>query len=260
MSSPSTPLDSLAVIPPCKGLTELYTDASKSLDIINLWKQASTNNAKFQGVINKVQDHSVIYFDALNTSITTATDGLMLSIEIIDLYPFLLKKDIEPEDLKELLSKIRAKTQKAHSDSKRTLEKFRQVREYLNKIIASLPKDPTDKEASKSVKFFNKLWPFGRDVKYEEAIEELRSWVDTLASLSESVDNFCEWLGIIEGRLIQAERRSVDLKKSNRINSVKVEQMETTWGQVRDDYQQYRNQIMKLQDRYPSQIEGRDDK
>lgn len=186
MSSSSTAFDVLTDIPPCKGLTEIYDGASQSLDIINLWKQASTDNAQLQEVINKVQGHSVIYFDALDTSITTAKDGLVLSIEIIDICPFLLKKDTDPEDLKESLSEIREKAKKAHSDSKYTLEKFRSVREDLFKIISTLPKDPTDKETSRVVKFFSKHWPFGQDVEYKKAVEELKSLVEILGRLRKS--------------------------------------------------------------------------
>ncbi|PVG00273.1 hypothetical protein CPB86DRAFT_813314 [Serendipita vermifera] len=245
MSSSSTAFDVLTDIPPCKGLTEIYDGASQSLDIINLWKQASTDNAQLQEVINKVQGHSVIYFDALDTSITTAKDGLVLSIEIIDICPFLLKKDTDPEDLKESLSEIREKAKKAHSDSKYTLEKFRSVREDLFKIISTLPKDPTDKETSRVVKFFSKHWPFGMS---RRGIQESSRGIEVIGG------DFGKTPKISTNSAID---KALDLKPtSDGVNSIQVGQMRNTWERIRDDYQQYRNQIMKLQDRYPSRIEG----
>lgn len=195
MASSSTAPDA----PPSTEQTKIFDGAPQSLDIITLWNQASTNNAKFQELIDKVQAHGVIYFDALDTSTTTAEDGLAISIEIVDLCP-LLKKDANPEDLKKTLSDIREKAQKAHKGSKGTLDKFRDIKENLNKITASLPKDPTNEDASNKVESLAENPSLGRDVEYEKAVTESKSLVETLARLSDTLDKLCAWWDIIEVR------------------------------------------------------------
>lgn len=96
------------------------------------------DHPQLQQAIQKIQAHSVVYFEAIGMSIKTAQDEYGFSTNAIALCGFLLEKSTKPADLKEYIADMLYKANSAHKDSERTLEMFRDVRRGLIEVSAQL--------------------------------------------------------------------------------------------------------------------------
>lgn len=239
---------------------------SHSLQLIEPWREASTNHPALVKVIQDMQSHGQIYCDAVDMSLRTAQDGYGFSRDAIDLCEFLLKPDCTMEDLLEYISDMQDTAKRAREDSTNTMDKFRLVHTGLAEATKQIPTEVdqlVEKEAGKRKRLMFRL-PFlfkrsenmarktKRDVEVEVVLAELRRAATDLTKLSESVNAFVAWWVMMETLLSGVETRA-DLLKHRNGQKLMITAMRDGWCRINEDYLQYQIRIMQLQDYYPSE-------
>ncbi|KIM19415.1 hypothetical protein M408DRAFT_334406, partial [Serendipita vermifera MAFF 305830] len=66
--------------------------------------------------------------------------------------------------------------------------------------------------------------------------------------LADNVDKFADWWSGMETVLKKAEKSASDLRPGK--DKLRVKGIQKTWTTIRDDYKQYKVQIIQLQDHY----------
>jgi hypothetical protein len=138
-------LAKLEDVKPNKGLSAMVDGAFSSLrhgveqgNLIALrllyLTNSSSNHPQLQQVIQKIQVHTVVYCEAIDTSIKTAQDGFDLSCDAIGLCGYLLEPDTDPNGLQEYIGDLHTKANRVYEDSLTTLNKFRDVRQGLIEV------------------------------------------------------------------------------------------------------------------------------
>ncbi|KIM23327.1 hypothetical protein M408DRAFT_332415 [Serendipita vermifera MAFF 305830] len=256
MASKQDPLAELEGVAPCKELNAIVEGAFNSLQIIEPWRGASTDHPQLQQVIQKIQGHTIVYFEAIDTSIKTAQDGYGFSCDAIELCGYLLDPETDTDDLQEYIGDMQSKAKRAHEDSLMTLNKFRDVRKGLIEITKTIPKEAlAGPEGAKGffIKLISPLIGGKRDVSLESAIKELNLAALDMAKLADNVDKFADWWSGMETVLKKAEKSASDLRPGK--DKLRVKGIQKTWTTIRDDYKQYKVQIIQLQDHYTQGIE-----
>jgi hypothetical protein len=234
-------------------------------------KYRSTDHPQLQQVIKNIQGQTLVYCEAMDTSIKTAQDGLDFSSDAIELCGHLLDPDTDPNDLQGYIGDMQNKAKRAHEDSSTTWNKFREVRQGLMEVrclrcrpsvlvisFYVLDHKYNSKRGSRSTRkgrqgillstILNGRKYVGiltyivllfiiiteRDVEVDAAIEEL-----TLAvlNMTELVDNFADWWCKMDTALHHAENDASYLKPGK--NKIRVKAMQKKWATIRDDYKQY---------------------
>jgi len=90
-------------------------------------------------------------------------------------------------------------------------------------------------------------------VKSVDAIEKLQIAGQSLQSLVNHVDDFARWWVDMETMLSNLKNTVNDLK-AVKIPKIRMNGIKKRWGEAKDDYAQYKTEIVKLQDYYPSSL------
>jgi hypothetical protein len=245
-------------------LASIVSGASDSLKLIEPWREASVDNDALMKIVQDIQQNGLTYYDAIDMSIKTAEDGHAFSSDIIDLCDFLLEPTTDLDDILEYVETIRKKASTAHTESEATKEKFRAVRAGLNKITQRIPVEVEKLEKSEDAQkkgIMFKLNPFTkktdtaelkkREVECATAIAELQRAALDLEKLSESVNEFARWWVVTE-TLLKTERGRGESLNPTKVQKLVVKSTQKGWRKIQADYLEYKVNIVKLQDYYPS--------
>lgn len=85
-------------------------------------------------MIEDIHTLGLSYYSAIDISVKTAQDGYGFSSDALQLCELLLDSDTNVNELQEYIKDMKDKANHAHSDSKETLDKFRNVRKSLNEV------------------------------------------------------------------------------------------------------------------------------
>jgi hypothetical protein len=85
-------------------------------------------------IIQRIQEQSRKYYNALDLSIKTAEVGFDFSTDSEYLCEFLLEPSSTVEELQDYISEMREKARHAHDDARHTSEIFRAVRQNLIQV------------------------------------------------------------------------------------------------------------------------------
>jgi len=97
-------------------------------------KFSSTDNARLDRVIQRIQACSLVYSEAIDRSLKTAQSGIGLGSDVIDLCGHLKDLGINSDDLQEYILGLQKKKELASDDAAKTLAKFGEVRRSLTEV------------------------------------------------------------------------------------------------------------------------------
>ncbi|KIM23326.1 hypothetical protein M408DRAFT_332413 [Serendipita vermifera MAFF 305830] len=247
-------LSRLEINTPHKILNSIVDSAYKSMQVIEPWRQASSDHPILSKVIQDVHRVGLVYYEAIDLSINTAQHGFDFSGDAVQLCDSLLNPDTEMEALREYIQDMKDKAQGAQEECTNALNKFRKVRQDLNELTKKIPEEimETDKKkpSIRIPQFGDKTKP-KRDIELVDAVKELNLAIIDMGTLAESVDNFAAWWTGMETVLKTAGRSGSSLRPGK--DKLRVKQLQKTWSKIQEDYKQYKTKIIQLQDYYPSQ-------
>lgn len=238
-------------------LDRLIIIASKGLQIIASWRRDFPSPDEIAGIFQKVQAFSLIYLEAIETSVRTVQNSIVLGSDVIALVAYLLDPETDSNDLKDYLYDLQTKGKVACDDSTKTVAKFAEVRQSLTSMESIIHGSTIAKNAALS-KYVGRPVP-------DEALESHHqdTWGDTsvagpslelldLTVLSQGVDTFEAWCGGVDKVLRKTERYIGELRTTD--NRDGIEPLQKGWEVVLKKLKSYELQVLRVRDQYLSQI------
>lgn len=94
----------------------------------------STDHPHLQGVVQRIQNYNLVFFEAIDASIKTAKDGYLSSCDSIELCRRRVSSQIGTDNTQEYTCDMQSKTKRVHDDHLIALNNFESVRNELTQV------------------------------------------------------------------------------------------------------------------------------
>ncbi|KAG8748876.1 hypothetical protein FRC14_001877 [Serendipita sp. 396] len=231
-------------------LKNIIEDTKECPLIFLLWYTPQT---ELQKGIKAIVDHCTLYVRAIEKSIELAEDGCTISEDALQICDFLLEPSSDQEMLQTFIDYIQKRTRYMPKTCQDLLGMFSTVCSGLNEAITKIPKEALKEEKGNRIRVVQLYSAVAGSLRFKSNDIEIEMKEQNLAPW-EIAKVVAAWWTRMEAKSRIVVEKTSELVPEQ-INLGLVELIQEKWTEIRDEYVNFKADVIKIRDLYPPGIE-----